>query len=162
MPTFRIPGATALLVAGIAFVCRGDATNAARLDPIVAAPAAGHLVLVVEGDRDRLAVTFARRKPDPWAGVPKGFTSDWRLSIRDADGAELAGVALDLSAFDLRPEQKGRPLGVRGCIVSDPRVSMLVNAPSHADADHYVFLRGDTVVGGFDAAALDRLIAGGR
>src|SRR5262249_17078788 len=40
------------------------------------AAARGHLVLVIEGDVTRLRITHAVAKPDRWAGVPKGLTSE--------------------------------------------------------------------------------------
>lgn len=142
-------------------VGEGAGASAATVPPPPPA-AAGHFAFVVEGDRDQLTITHASAKPDPWAGVPKGFTSDWALSIRDQRGAELARVPLDLSKFDLSPQGKGKPRQVEGCIVHDSRVAMLANAPAFADAASYVFLRGETLVGAVDAAAVQKLAGGGR
>lgn len=125
-------------------------------------PPNGHFALVVEGDRDQLGVTFARHKPDPWAGAPKGMLSPWTLSIRDAAGVELAVVPLDMSKFDLRAASKGNGLDVQGCVVTDSRVSMLVSVPSIAHAASYVFLRDRIVVSVVDAQTVNQLAGGGR
>lgn len=129
-----------------------------------APPAAnGHYTLVVEGDRDQLAITHAVWKADPWAGVPKGLTSDWRLLVLDAKGDELANVPLDLSAFDLRPEAKGSAVRSTGCTVLDARVAMLVNVPCHAEqAAAYVFRRGADEVSRTAGVEVVRLAGGGR
>lgn len=158
-----------LLGAGVAFAAlglyisadRGSGTSAAGAPPEVP-EAVGHYALVVEGDRDQLNITAAVAKADPWAGVPKGFTSNWSLSIRDAKGAELANVPLDLSKFDLSPQAKGRPRAAEGCIVIDSHVAMLTNVPAFADATSYTFLRDRTVVGTVDGATVRQLAGGGR
>jgi hypothetical protein len=107
-------------------------------------PAAnGHYVLVVEGDRNGLAVTFASKKAQRWAGVAKGFQSNWRVSILDAAGAELAMVPLDVRPFATDAKSVGKPLRVQGCIVVDSKIGMLVNVPAFATAARYVFSRTD-------------------
>jgi len=149
------------LLAGVAVFSWRDDTGGSAPPP--EQPAAnGHYVLVVEGDRDQLGVTHANHKTDPWAGVPKGFTSDWTLSIRDAAGTELAAVPLDLSKFDLDPLRKGQALRVQGCIVEDPRIAMLVSVPCFVQAASYAFTRGKTAVGTVDGAAVRQLAGGGR
>ncbi|MCA8973785.1 MAG: hypothetical protein KDC98_03650 [Planctomycetes bacterium] len=134
----------------------------ATAEPSTPPAAPGHLVLVVEGDRDQLTITHANRKQDAWAGNAKGLASAWQLSLRDGNGVELAAVPLDMSPFDLDPARKGGPLQVQGCIVRDPHVAMLVNAPALADVASYVFLRGDVTVGTIAATEVDRLAGGGR
>jgi hypothetical protein len=124
--------------------------------------AAGHYAFVVQGDRSQLTITHAVAKPDPWAGVPKGFSSEWSLSIRDARGGELARVPLDLTKFDLQPERQGKPVVVEGCIVRDSKVAMLANAPAYPTAASYVFLRGELQVGTVAAATVQQLAGGGR
>jgi hypothetical protein len=129
--------------------------------------AAGHLVLVVEGDRNALTVTAASRKSAPWAGVPKGFTSDWRLVIADAAGATLAAVPLDVRPFATGAGDVGRADVVQGCIVSSPRIGMLVNVPAFATATTYTFVRpaergGDAVLGSVTAQHIAELAGGGR
>jgi hypothetical protein len=137
--------------------------------PTTAAPppavpeAVGHYTLVVEGDRDHLAITHARWKPEPWAGVPKGLASDYRLAVLDVDGHELASVLLDLSKFDLRPEAKGSAVRSEGCTVLDARVAMLANAPCHGEqAAAYVFYRGAVELGRVAGAAVRDLAGGGK
>jgi len=127
----------------------------------------GHFALVVEGDRDRLAITHANGKAAPWAGVPKGFTSAWRLTVLGAGGQILAEVPLDVSAFDVSADRKGGPVQVTGCIVRDPRIVMLVNAPRFAEAAVYTFDRMDgdgvrTEIGRVDGNRVRVLAGGGR
>lgn len=123
----------------------------------------GHYALVVEGDRDHLTITHAHWKPDPWAGVPKGLTSDYRLAVLDAAGDELASVPLDLSKFDLRPEAKGSAVRSEGCTVLDARVAMLANVPCHGDlAAVHVFYRGGEELGRVLAATVRDLAGGGK
>lgn len=163
MQLSHLLGASALL-AGLSFVLAARSDGAAS-DPVLPPQqpvANGHFVLVVEGDRDQLGITAVSQKLDPWAGVPKGLTSAWSLSIRDAAGAELANVPLDLSKFDLDPAQKGKPLRVQGCIVKDSHVAMLANVPCFANAASYVFLRDKTAVGTVEGAAVRQLAGGGR
>ena len=124
--------------------------------------AAGHDVLVVQGDRDRVVVTHVVKKTDPWAGNPKAMASDWRLEIRAADGALLDTVLLDLTPFATRVEDKGRARRVEGCVVIDSRIAMLVNAPRHHDAAVYEFFRGTDSLGRYDAVEILRLAEGGR
>lgn len=132
-----------------------------------AAIADGHYVLVVEGNRSALAITHAARKADPWAGVPTGFHSDWRLAIRDAANALLAEVPLDLSAFAVGAAEQGQGTRVEGCTVREERVGMLVSVPAFATAASYTFTRSSAVgarveVGGADGDAVRMLAGGGR
>lgn len=106
--------------------------------PTVPAVADGHFVLVVEGNRDALAITAASRKTDPWAGVQKGLASAWSLAIHDAAGTLLATVPLDVTPF---ATERARGVHVEGCVVRDSRIGMLVNAPAFADAASYTFTR---------------------
>jgi hypothetical protein len=126
--------AAATLAASGWFFLRPPAVEAA-------AAADGHYVLVVEGDRNALTITHANAKPDPWGGVPKGFTSEWQLTIRDAAGALLATVPLDVSPFVTSEAGQGQPVRVEGCIVRDSRIGMLVNVPRFAEAASYTFSR---------------------
>lgn len=143
----------------------GDAATA-PIPPVTPPIAEGHYVLVVEGDRTGLQIKHAVAKTDPWAGVPKGFTSDWTLTIRDAAGELLAEVPLDVRPFDLRPERQGQAIQVEGCQVHDPHIAMLVNAPRFATAASYAFTRheGAAVIalGTIDGDSVRRLAGGGR
>lgn len=155
-----------LLLAAIGwFVTAGDG-SAPSTPPPTPPVADGHYVLVVEGDRDRLSISHARAKADPWAGVPKGLRSDWLLRIHGDDGALLAEVPLDMSAFDLSPARKGGKIEVEGCIVHDPHVAMLVNAPRFAAAASYTFVRrdrqGEVALGVVAGAQVRDLAGGGR
>ena len=146
-----VGAAAILLVGGLSLLPRGSAPAAAAVAPpatVVAAPPAapqppnGHFVLVVEGDRDALAITVARHKQDPWAGVPKGLRSTWTLTVRDAQDAVLAEVPLDVSPFATDvPTQT--PVQVTGCVVRSPRSGMLVAVPAFAQAASYAFTRRD-------------------
>ena len=118
-----------------------SATVATPVAPPEAPPANGHYVLVVEGDRNGLQVTFASKKPDPWGGVPKAFNSNWRLSVRDARDQELADVPLDVRPFATSSRSLGKPVQVMGCIVVDSKIGMLVNVPAFAAASSYKFVR---------------------
>ena len=127
--------------------------------------AAGHHVLVVEGDRNALTITAASHKPDPWAGVPKSFTSAWRLRIHDAAGTVLADVPLDVGPFDTDADAPLRRVRVEGCIVRSGAIGMLVNAPAFATAASYTFVRpqgeGEGVVIGTVTGERVRALAGG-
>ncbi len=150
-------GAGLCLVA-LSFAFGTAAPPQASLPPV----AEGHDVLVVQGDRDALAITHVAHKADPWGGVPKGFASDWRLVIRDAGGAVLAEVPLDVTPFATDALAKGAPRRVEGCVVVDSRIAMLVNAPTFRGAASYEFLRGDTSLSRIAAAEVRRLAGGGR
>jgi hypothetical protein len=166
MQVSHLLGAGILLAGlGFLFVPGGPAGHPA--EPPAAPPASGHCVLVVEGDRDRLAITHAVRKPDPWAGVPQGFASDWTLAIRDAGDRVLAEVPVDVSKFETGALQKGQALRVEGCIVKDARIAMLVNVPWFETAATYEFARagdagGRVAIGSVPAATVQRLAGGGR
>jgi hypothetical protein len=150
-------GATAAAIAGsLSF---GRTAPAAPTPPPVAA---GHYVLVVEGDRDALAITAASRKAEPWAGPAKGLASAWSLTIHDARGELLATVPLDVSPFATDGQ---RGVRVEGCVVRDSRIGMLVNAPAFAAAATYTFTRhenGRTVALGTTAAEVVQQLAGER
>lgn len=143
-------GAAAItVVAALALQARSDraasappAADAAAATPTTSAPA-GHYVLVVEGDRDGLDVTFARTKQAPWAGAPKGLVSSWRLDVLAADGSALAEVPLDVRRFATDAASQGKPASVRGCVVVESRVGMLVSVPRFAGAARYRFTRSD-------------------
>lgn len=126
----------------------------------------GHYVLVVEGDRNHLDVTFARHKPAPWAGVPKGFTSTWLLRVRDADGDVLGTVPLDVRPFATGAADVGKPAEVRGCVVVDSRIGMLVNVPAFPNADRYELVRpgeqAEVVIGAATGERVRELAGGGR
>lgn len=159
------------LLAGAA-LCAGAWLAFAPATPVVAAaPAApqGHYVLVVEGHRDLLTITAASAKADPWAGVPKGFDSAWRLRVEDREGTPLADVPLDVRPFDVAPGALLRPTRVQGCIVTSPAIGMLVNVPAFANAARYTFTRpgeagepAQQVLGVVDAATVRTLAGGGR
>ncbi len=165
----------AAALAAVGWLCAPRATDAANAAPPAppAAPtqpplpvARGHFTLIVEGDRDQLTISGAVAKGDPWAGVPKGLTSAWTLSILAQDGSVLAEVPLDLVHFDTAADRKGAPVRVEGCVVHDPRVAMLVNVPRFAEAATYQFSRregGEQVPVGFTTGArVNELAGGGR
>ncbi|MEZ6035938.1 MAG: hypothetical protein R3F29_00565 [Planctomycetota bacterium] len=153
------PAADAALVAPETAPVTASATV-----PATPPQANGHYVLVVEGDRTALAITTAVAKSSPWAGVPKGLTSTWRLEIRDAAGELLAEVPLDVSQFATEAEALGRPVQVTGDVVRDARIGMLVNAPRFAAAASYTFSRpvedGSRATIGTIAGAAVRELAG--
>jgi hypothetical protein len=154
-----------VLVAALGWFATTSFLTDAPATPPAPPVADGHYVLIVQGDRDQLAIVHARAKADPWAGVPKGLRSDWLLRIHAADRTLLAEVPLDLAAFDLSPERKGGAVAVEGCIVRDPRVTALVNAPRFAAAADYTFVRRDAtgdVLLGVVAGDQVRELAGGR
>jgi len=156
MQTSTLLGAAALaVVAVMLFDERNPVANSPTPQP-VAAPAAtptaaplppaiadGHYVLVVEGDRNGLGVTFASRKQAPWAGVPKALDSNWRLTLLDGRGLELADVPLDVRRFATDAGSVGKPARVQGCMVVDAKIGMLVNVPRFRDAQSYRFTRTD-------------------
>lgn len=163
-------GAAALLAAGVWFVSVDARPPAGPGSPPVqpAPPVAdGHYVLVVDGDRNALTITHARHKPDPWAGVPKGLTSDFRLTVRDGAGAVLADVPLDVTPFLTGAADVGMPVRVEGCLVRDPHIAMLVNVPAFATAASYGFVRREPggamlQIGAVGGAAVRELAGGGR
>lgn len=158
--------------ASAALPSSGDAAShalAAGTPPAIPAEppvANGHWTLVVDGDRDRLTITGAVRKNDPWAGVPKGLKSAWTIVIDATDGSRLAEVPLDLVHFDTAPARKGGAVAVQGCVVRDPHVAMLVNVPAFASAASYTFVRRDAEgiaeLGTVTAARVTELAGGGR
>jgi hypothetical protein len=85
----------------------------------------------------------------------------------DAAGATLADVPLDVRPFATGPAQVGRADTVQGCVVSSPRIGMLVNVPAFAAAASYTFVRpgdrgGDAVIGTVTAQRVGELAGGGR
>jgi hypothetical protein len=135
--------------------------------PTTPIAANGHYTLVVEGNRNALAITTAVRKAEPWAGIPTGFTSKWQLQIHDAAGALLVAVPLDVTPFATEPQAFGRPATVEGCVVRDSRIGMLVNVPAYPTAHRYVFVRDDgqalpTVVSEVAASQVESSAGGGR
>lgn len=175
---------SAVLIAAVGFSARGDANNNNRLvidstqpltdsstvqvSPAIAAPvASGHFVLVVEGDRNGLAVSFARQKAARWAGVPKGFNSNWRVSIRDGNGAELVNVPLDVRPFATDAQSVGQAPRVNGCYVVDSKIGLLLNVPAYAAAQTYEFTRAGAdgvkvALGTMSGNAVRELAGGGR
>ena len=137
----HVLGAGAALAAFGWFLTSSGTTSPNAAMPPMPPVADGHYVLVVEGDRTALAITAASAKVDPWAGVPKGFTSQWRLSIVDARGDTLAEVPLDVSQFATDAAAAGRGVRVAGCIVTSPHIGILVNVPAFANAAGYTFTR---------------------
>jgi hypothetical protein len=111
---------------------------------------------------EKVSITAAVPKTDPWAGEPKGMTSDWRLEIRAADQSLLASVPLDVTPFATDAAAQHRPLRVEGCIVIDSRIAMLVNAPRFAEAASYTFHRGNVLLGTTSAEQVAKLAGGGR
>lgn len=159
-----------LLIAAIGWFATGSGPNSGDQPPVQppAEPpvADGHFALVVQGDRDQLTITHAVPKTDPWAGVPKGLTSSYTLRIRDAGGALLAEIPIDLSHFDLAADRKGGAVKVEGCEVRDPHVTTLVNAPRFAEAASYAFMRrdigGEVALGSVTGEQVQNLAGGGR
>ncbi|MFK7739024.1 MAG: hypothetical protein AB8H80_01780 [Planctomycetota bacterium] len=126
----------------------------------------GHYVLVVEGDRNQLDVTFASRKTAPWGGVPKGFAgSGWAMRVTDAEGNEICSVPLDMRPFATSERALGQPVQVRGCVLVDSKIGMLVSVPAYDTATNYEFLRpadagGDqqtTIIGSVSGANVREL-----
>lgn len=173
-----VGAAAILVVGGLSLLPRGTSPAAAPTAPIAPTspraatlPAAplppnGHFVLVVEGDRDALAITHANHKPDPWAGVPKGLRSAWTLTVRDAQAAVLAEVPLDVTPF-ATDVPTNTPVQVTGCVVRSPRIGMLVSVPAFAQAASYTFARRDgdgqlRSLGVVDGEAVRTLAGGGR
>jgi hypothetical protein len=122
------------------------------------ATARGHLVLVIEGDVTQLRITHAVQKPDRWAGVPKGLTSEFALVVQDQKGKGLVRVPIDLSAFETDPAKIGTPVVVNGCEVRSTSIGVLLNVPSLPDAARYVIVRDKATLGTATAAELDALL----
>lgn len=122
----------------------------------------GHLVLVVEGDVTALRVSHAAHKQEPCGAVPKGLSSEFRLSAVDAAGKELCSRPVDLSLFDTDPTHIGRPVQVTGCIVKDWRIALLVNVPDYPQADRLLFWRGKQQIGALPQRELQQLLGGGK
>ena len=124
-------------------------------------------MLVVEGDRNGLAVSFARKKQARWAGIPKGFDSNWRVSIRDANGRELADVPLDVTPFATDAQSVGKGPRVHGCVVVESRIGLLLNVPAYDAAHSYAFSRTEAdgtpvALGTATGHAIRELAGGGR
>lgn len=127
-------------------------------DPAPQAPRPGQLVLVVEGTVAQLQITFASQKVTPWAGVPKGLTSEFALLAFDAKGTELLRVPMDLSKFETDPAKIGTPVVVTGCEVRSPNIGVLVNIPLAPTAVRYAIVRGKQTIGEATAAQLAELL----
>jgi hypothetical protein len=125
-------------------------------------PPAGHLVFVVEGSVRNLHITQAVAKPDPWAGVPKGLTSEFALVALDNKGNEVARVPIDLSRFETDPNKVGAADVVNGCEIRSPRIGVLVNVPAVAEVARFVIVRGKVGIGEATAAAIEELLRGHR
>lgn len=182
-----------VLIAAVGLSARSDANDANRTAPApdltatgtAAAPAAGpaagpaaapapapptadgHFVLVVEGDRNALAVTFASKKAARWAGVPKGFDSNWRVAIHDAQGKQLADVPLDVSPFATDAGSVGKGPKVRGCFVVESKIGLLLNVPAFDAAYSYTFSRTEAdgtpvALGTTSGDTIRELARGGR
>lgn len=157
---------TAIAVgAWLVSVAREPAATAAHVAP-TPPTANGHFVLVVEGDREALAITHAAAKTEPWAGAPKGLLSHWRLAIHDGNGELLADVPLDMSKFELAPQARGTTR-VEGCLVRSGNIGMLVNVPAFASAATYTFTRpgdagGTVAIGSVPGGTVRDLAGGGR
>jgi hypothetical protein len=153
----HIPGPwSGALLAGLSLLAASAAPPPVPQSP-PQDPAAGHLVLVVEGTVNKLTITRAVAKPDAWAGVPKGLASRFALRILDAQGSVLHTVPLDLSAFDTDPAHIGRKLTVQGCLVRDWRIGMLVSVPQDPRASRFVFVRDGVEIGAHGLGELLRL-----
>ena len=105
--------------------------------------------------------------PSPWAGAPKGFDSNWHVTILDALGNKLASVPLDVRPFATGANSVGKPGQVRGCVVVDSKIGMLVNVPAYAAAASYVFARTEvdgvvTTLGTTSGDVIRELARGGR
>tara|TARA_R110002072_G_scaffold109160_1_gene236328 strand:- start:105094 stop:105675 length:582 start_codon:yes stop_codon:yes gene_type:complete len=147
-------------------------SSAPTLAPVPSTPLAppvadGHYVLVVEGDRNAVSVTFARKKAARWGGVPKGFDSTWRVSIRDGGGKELANVPLDVRPFATDAQSVGKGPRVHGCVVIESKIGLLLNVPAFAEAASYEFFRTESdavkvALGTMTGAAIRELAGGGR
>lgn len=146
----------------IAAVCYHLATPLPPATPPQAPVNPGHLTLVVEGNVQRLDITHAVAKPDPWGGIPTGLTSAFELRIEGADGSTFARVPVDLSRFATDPSRIGKPPVVTGCDVKDSRIGILMNVPDHPTAARYVFVHGEQIVGEVPAARVRALTGGGR
>ncbi len=142
----HVLGAGAALAAFGWFFATDFAAPAAASTPVAPPIANGHYVLVVEGNRQALTITAASAKADPWAGVPKGLTSDWSITIHDGRGDVLAEIPLDVSMFATEAAHAGRGVRVEGCVVKDPTIGMLANVPAFAAAASYTFSRSGEAV----------------
>lgn len=131
----------------------------------VSAAQAGHLVLVLAGNCQHLEVVAAVRKVDPFGGVPKGLTSSYELSIRDAAGQELGRFPIDLARFDLDPAHIGLQPAVNGDQVRTRDIALPVSVPDFPAAASIVVLHDQMPIGAVangDLAALVALGGGAR
>ncbi|MFY9343455.1 MAG: hypothetical protein WAT39_13245 [Planctomycetota bacterium] len=165
-PLHALGAAAALAVCGWFLSSSSAPVPSSPAKPPAPPIANGHYVLVVEGDREALAITRAVRKAEPWAGVPKGLQSAWTLAIRDARGELLADVPLDVSVFATEADARGSTR-VEGCLVKTGRLGLLVNVPAFANAASYTFTRpgdgiGRIVLGTVDGAAVREFAGEGR
>jgi hypothetical protein len=159
-------GVAVLTLGWFAFTDHSPAANGQPLPPTPAV-ANGHYTLVVEGDRNALAITTAVWKEAPWAGVATGFASKWQLRILAADGALLAAVPLDVSSFATGLHEVGKAPTVTGCVVRDSKIGILVNVPAFAAAHAYQFVRDDgfaqpTGLGTIAGSQIANMSGGGR
>jgi hypothetical protein len=127
--------------------------------PLLQEPAAlGHLVLIVEGTVQQLAITHAVAKTDPWGGVPTGLASDFELRLLGDDGVELLKVPVDLSPFETDPARIGKPVEVTGCQVRSSAIALIVNVPRLKGVRSYAFTRRGAPIGSTSALRVAELL----
>lgn len=128
----------------------------ATQDPVAAAR--GHLILIVQGNVQQLAITHAVAKTDPWGGAPKGLQSAFAVRLLGADDEELLTVPVDLSRFDTDPAHIGQKARVQGCEIRNSAIALSINVPRLATVRRYEFTRDGKPIGSTDAATVLRQI----
>lgn len=128
----------------------------ATQDPVEAAR--GHLILIVQGNVQQLAITHAVAKTDPWGGAPKGLQSPFAVRLLGTDDQELLTVPVDLSRFDTDPAHIGQKARVQGCEIRSSAIVLSINVPRIAGVRRYEFTRDGKPIGSTDAATVLRQI----
>ena len=120
----------------------------------------GHLILLIEGDAGGLRVTHITAKRDAYNPV-HGSRTPYQVVVHDATHKVLGRYPLDLSNFDLDPNNAGKPLRVQGCEVIDTKVAMLTNIPWFPNASFLEIQKSQVAVGELLKDSYQRLVEQG-
>jgi hypothetical protein len=124
----------AILVAAVVLVLPPLALPGTPAQDPAPARAPTTWVLQIEGTPGALRVRGVSAKPFEYRAPRRRLPSDFRVSLRDAQGDEIASAPLDLSAFCMDRAHDGAPPHVRGDVLVSHEVVCTVKVPALAAA----------------------------